>query len=178
MELSRYSSGDIDEIKQLYTEVFTDCEGQSEGITVGNLAYELMVSINTNDLYGFIATENKIIIGSILFSRLVFESNIKAFLLSPVAIHTNYQGKGIGQKLIDFSINCLKEDGVELVFTYGDPNFYSKVGFISIDENIVKAPLKLTYPEGWLGQSLVGDKIDPIKGNTYCAKPLNNPGLW
>ena len=178
MELSEYRSRDIDEIKQLYTKVFTDSQGQSEGIIVGNLAYDLMVSINTNDLYGFTATENKIIIGCILFSRLVFERNINAFLLSPVAIHTNYQGKGIGKKLIDFGINCLKEDGVELVFTYGDPDFYSKVGFISIAENIVKAPLKLTYPEGWLGQSLVGDKIDPIEGNTYCAKPFNNPELW
>ena len=59
-------------------------------------------STDAQDLYGFVAIENEEIIGSIFFTRLMFESEVNAFLLSPVAIHTNYQGKGIGQKLINF----------------------------------------------------------------------------
>jgi len=34
------------------------------------------------------------------------------------------------------------------------------VGFQQISEDIVKAPLKLTQPEGWLAQSLQSDVID------------------
>jgi len=109
---------------------------------------------------------------------LKFGNEVNAFLLSPVAIHTNYQGKGTGQKLINFGLNTLKENGVELVFTYGDPNFYSKVGFSLIAEKLVKAPLKLTYPEGWLGQSLISNDIEPIKGNSFCVEALNKPDLW
>ena len=72
------------------------------------------------------------------------------------------KAKGVGQKLIKFGIQCLKEEGVKLVFTYGDPIFYSKVGFRAITQKIAKAPLQCTQPAGWLCQSLVGDKIEPI----------------
>ncbi len=178
MKLSTYSSSNIEEIKQLFTKVFSDSEGQSEGLLIGNLAYDLMTSTDGNDLYGFVATENEQIIGSIFFSKLTFENEVNSFLLSPVAIHTSHQGKGIGQKLINFGLNTLKENGVELAFTYGDPGFYSKTGFRPITEKLVKAPLTLTYPEGWLGQSLLSDEIEPITGNSHCVDALNKPEYW
>lgn len=178
MKLLAYSPSNIEEIKRLFTQVFSDSEGESEGLVIGNLAYELLTGTDQHDLYGFIASQDEQIIGSIVFTRLVFESEANAFLLSPVAIHTGHQGKGIGQKLIRFGINQLKERGVGLVFTYGDPNFYSKVGFNPISEKLAKAPLKMTYPEGWLGQSLVGEAFEPIIGNSYCVEALNNPEYW
>ncbi len=178
MELLTYKSSNIEEIKQLFTNVFSDSEGQEEGVSIGNLAYDLMSGTDAQDLYGFVATENEQIIGSIFFTRLTFQNRVNAFLLSPVAIHTSCQGKGIGQKLINFGINHLKEYGVRIVFTYGDPAFYSKVGFNLITEKIAKAPLKLTQPEGWLGQSLVSDKIEPIEGNSYCVEAFNKPEIW
>ena len=178
MKLLTYKPSNTEEIKQLFTKVFSDSEGQTEGLLIGNLAYDLMTDTNAQDIYGFVAIENEQIIGSILFTRLTLQDAINAFLLSPVAIHTTYQGKGIGQKLINFGINHLKENGVKLVFTYGDPNYYSKVGFCHITEKIIKAPLKLTQPEGWLGQSLVSDEIEPITGNSYCVEALNKPEYW
>jgi len=178
MELSTYKSSNIEEIKQLFTKVFSDSEGQSEGLLIGNLTYDIMTATDAQDLYGFVATENEQIIGSIFFTRLTFEREVNAFLLSPVAIHTNYQGKGIGQKLINFGINQLKENGVGLVFTYGDHNFYSKVGFKLITEKTAKAPLTLTYPEGWLAQSLVTDEIEPIAGDSSCVEAFNKPEIW
>ena len=136
-----------------------------------------MTSTDSQDIYGFVATENDKIIGSIFFTRITFQSGVNAFLLSPVAIHTGYQRKGIGQKLINFGINHLKENRVSIVLTYGDLNFYSKVGFKLIAEKIAKAPLKLTYPEGWLAQSLVSDKVEPITGNSYCVEAFNKPEI-
>ncbi len=173
-----YSSSNIEEIKQLFTKVFSDSEGQSEGVLIGNLVYDLMTGTGVQDLYGFVAIENKKIIGSIFFTRLIFESEVNVFLLSPVAIHTSYQRQGIGQKLINFGIHHLKENGVGLVFTYGDLKFYSKVGFSLVTEKLAKAPLTLTYPEGWLGQSLVSDEIEPITGDSYCVEALNKPEYW
>jgi len=178
MNLLPYNPDNIEEIKQLFTNVFSDSEGQSEGLLIGNLVDDLMTGTDVQDLYGFVASENEEIIGSIFFTRLTFEIDVSAFLLSPVATHTNYQGKGIGQKLINFGINHLKENGVEVVFTYGDPKFYSKVGFGLITEKIAKAPFTLTYPEGWLGQSLVSDEIEPIKGGSLCVEAFNKPGIW
>ena len=84
----------------------------------------------------------------------------------------------IGQKLINFGLDVLKENGVELAITYGDPDFYSKVGFTGITEQVVPAPQKLEQPEGWLAQSLIGDEIKPISGKSHCVEALNKPELW
>jgi len=178
MKLLPFQLSNTEEIKQLFIKVFTDTEGQSEGMVIGNLTSDIMTITDTQDLYGFIATENEHIIGSIFFTRLTFESEDNAFLLSPVAIHTDYQGKGIGQKLINFGIDHLKKNKVGIVFTYGDPNFYSKVGFNQITEKTAKAPFKLSQPEGWLAQSLVGDKVEPIAGNSFCVEAFNKPEIW
>ena len=178
MHLSMYSPEHAEEIKSLFTMVFSDSEGQSEGVLIGNLAYELMTETDTKDLYGFVAIEHEIIIACIFFSRLTFESGIRAFILSPVAVNTDHQGKGIGQQLINYGIKRLKEEGVELVMTYGDPNFYSKVGFKPVKEETIQAPIQLTHPEGWLGQSLMSNSIDPIAGQPSCVKALNKPAYW
>ena len=178
MEFLTFEPSQSEEIEKLFTKVFSDSEGQTEGVSIGNLTYDVMTRTDAQDLYGFVATENEQIIGSIFFTRLTFQNEVNAFLLSPVAIHTSCQGKGIGQKLINFGINDLKESGVQIVFTYGDPAYYSKVGFNQITEEIVKAPLKMSQPEGWLGQSLVSDKIEPIAGNSSCVDALNKAEYW
>ena len=178
MKLLTFKSNNIEEIQQLFTKVFSDSEGQSEGVLIGNLSYDIMTGTDAQNLYGFTATENNQIIGSIFFTRLSFENGVNAFLLSPVAIHTDYQGKGIGQELINFGIRHLKENSVSIVFTYGDPDFYSKVGFNQISEQIAKAPFKLSQPHGWLAQSLVSDKVEPIAGNSCCVEAFNKPEIW
>ena len=178
MKLLGFKSSNIEDIKQLFTKVFSDAEGQSEGALIGNLTSDIIAGTDVQDLYGFVAIENGQIIGSIFFTRLTFQNGINAFLLSPVAIHTSHQGKGIGQKLISFGINHLKEKGVSIVFTYGDPNFYSKVGFNQITEKTAKAPFELSQPEGWLAQSLVSDKIKPIAGNSHCVEAFNKAEIW
>jgi putative acetyltransferase len=178
MKISTYNPNNADEIEQLFIKTFSDSEGRAEGETIGRLVRDFMDHTNANDLYCFIATENEQIISSIFFTRMTFESGIHAFILSPVATQTDHQGKGVGQKLIHFGLDALKKDGVELALTYGDPNFYSKVGFSVVTKKIVPAPLKLKHPEGWLAQSLIHDEIEPIAGKSYCVKELNKPELW
>ena len=178
MKILSYQANYTDEIRQLFTKVFSDSEGQAEGALVGDLAYKLMTTTDAHDLYGFIVVENEQIVGCIFFSRLTFQNSVNAFLLSPVAIQTSCQGKGIGQQLINYGLAKLKENGVSVIFTYGDPGFYSRVGFVPISEKVVKAPFKLSQPEGWLGQSTLSDKIEPIAGDSYCVEAFNSPDIW
>lgn len=174
MEFSTCSPDACEEIQQLFTKTFTDSEGLSEGLLIGNLARDLLDSDDHDEIQCFVATEADQIVGCIFFSRLTFErERVNAFLLSPVAVHTDFQGRGIGQKLINFGLNALREEGVTLVLTYGDINFYARVGFHQIDEAVIKAPLKLSFPEGWLGQSLVADEIQALNGNSVCVEALN-----
>jgi putative acetyltransferase len=178
MRLSVYDQSDLEEIERLFAKVFADSEGEAEGSLIGKLVSDMAVNTDAQDIYGFSATERNQIVGCVFFTKLTFENDVNALLLSPAAIHTDYQRKGIGQKLIKFGIDHLTVAGVKLVFTYGDPDFYSKVGFKCISENLAKAPLKMTRPEGWLGQSLAGGEITPIPGNSHCVAALNNPEYW
>jgi predicted N-acetyltransferase YhbS len=99
-------------------------------------------------------------------------------MLAPVAVSTGYQGKGIGQSLISFGLNELKNRSTSFVTTYGDPSFYSKVGFQPLSEDIIQAPLKLTHPIGWLGYSLTNQSIPSINERPRCVKEFNNPIFW
>ena len=178
MKFSKYSQSDRQEIEALFTRTFSDSEGESEGKLIGHLVHELMNGTETDDMFGFIATEQGQIVGCIFFTRLSFGSRVNAFMLSPVAVDTDHQGKGVGQKLINFGIDHLRERGVELILTYGDPNYYSKAGFEHVPQEVAEAPFKLTHPEGWLGQSLDGGSIKLPLGQACCIEAFNDPQYW
>jgi predicted N-acetyltransferase YhbS len=179
LELTTWSTHHTQEITDLFTKTFTDSEGETEGALIGSLAHDLMTKADRNTLRVFIAQEKDIVVGCIFFSEMTFQkSSQKAYLLAPVAILTQYQGKGIGQKLIHFAHDILKKEGVDIVITYGDIRFYEKVGYLPISEEIIQAPLKLSYPEGWLAQSLKQNPIQSIQGKSFCISEFNNPQYW
>jgi predicted N-acetyltransferase YhbS len=175
---SIYEDSDCQEIQQLFIDTFTDSEGKSEGQVLGKLSRDLIINTDPHDLYVFVAKEAGQVIGCIFFSRITLSSSSNAFLLSPVAVNTGYQGRGIGQKLINHGIQQLKKEGVSLIVTYGDPAFYSKVGFKPISEQLIRPPHKLSQPEGWLGLRLDGDDIADMSGDLSCVKAFDNPQLW
>ena len=178
MKLSIFNSTQSQEVIELFTEVFSASEGETEGQVIGGLVSDLIATTEPQDLIGFVAISGEDIVGSIFFSRLVVPGDKVSFILSPVAVATNEQGKGIGQQLISYGNSHLKSLSVDLAFTYGDPNFYSKVGFNPISENIVKAPFKLSYPEGWLVQSLDDSSIKAMQGTSQCVDALNDEKYW
>jgi len=178
VRLSAYQPKDAVEIEQLFIRTFTNSESQSEGEMVGQLVKDLISSTDPSDFYGFVATEADQIVGGIFFSRLIFEDGTHVFILSPVAVRTDFQRQGIGQQLIKFGLEALAKDGVDLVVTYGDPKFYSKVGFQGVTEAVIPPPFALQHPEGWLVQSLTGDQIRSIEGKSSCVEALNNPEYW
>jgi predicted N-acetyltransferase YhbS len=178
VEYRAYTSCDSPNIENLFVSVFTDSEGKQEGTLIGKLVKDLLTSTNKRDLYGFIAIRKEQIVGAIFFSRLSFERDIEAFILSPVAVHTDYQGMGIGQALITHGLQEMKKRAVMFVTTYGDPAFYSKVGFHHLSQDMIEAPFELSQPEGWLGQSLSDTSIDTALGHCSCVKAFNNPAYW
>lgn len=173
-----YRAEESTAIQDLFLSVFTESEGREEGALVGRLAAELMAGTDRRDLYGFVAVEKGNVVGAIFLSRLSFEEDIDVFLLAPVAVHTDYQGRGIGQGLITHGLEELKKRGVAVVTTYGDPRFYSRVGFRPLSREMLQAPFPLSQPEGWLGQSLTGNPRVAVPGPCSCVKAFDNPAYW
>lgn len=50
--------------------------------------------------------------------------------LGPIAVLPEYQGTGVGGKLIAHVAKLAKEMGHRAIFLYGDPDYYSRQGFI------------------------------------------------
>ena len=171
--------GKEDEIIDLYIATFSDSEGSDEGKLIGGLVKSLLETTKENDLFIFLSWNEKELVGSIIFSRLTYpEDKRNVFILAPVAVTTSSQRKGIGQSLLNHGLNNLKGFDIDVVITYGDPNYYEKVGFKQISEEMARAPLKLRQPEGWLAQTLNHNKLYPLKGPSHCVEALNNQIYW
>jgi len=178
MEFRSVRPDDASVIEDLFFSVFAKSEGEREGILIGRLAKELSACTSGQDVQGFVAVDWEQILGAIFFSRLTFNQPLEAFILAPVAVHNNHQREGIGQKLISHGLYELRLTGVSFVATYGDPAFYSKVGFRSISKDSIRPPHQLTQPEGWLGQSLTDDSLETISGRFSCVMALDNQVFW
>ncbi len=85
---------------------------------------------NIRDFY--VCLENDKIIG-VAALHILWEDLAE---IRSVAISQNYQGKGIGKKLVNKCLNEAKTLGVKKVFalTY-HPGFFNKLGFNDIDKN-------------------------------------------
>ncbi|MEQ9692570.1 N-acetyltransferase [Shimia sp. SDUM112013] len=166
-------------VPALFRDTFSDSEGVEEGALIAEFVTRLLESTPPQDLFVVSAVESGGLAGCICFSRLIFDQdNRTVFILSPVAVRTDRQGTGIGQNLIAFGLEHLRLHGVDIALTYGDPNFYAKVGFQHVSAECVPPPLPLSHPEGWLGQSLTDAPLHPLMGASRCVEALNNPDLW
>lgn len=169
-----------DEVASLFTSSFSSSEGEQEGRLIGSLASTLAAHIDNQDIICIGAYQDETLIGAIFFTRLRFDDPIaiEAYMLSPVAVTTAKQGRGTGRAMIRFGLDELKNRSATLVVTYGDPSFYAKVGFQALSEDVIQAPLPLSMPEGWLGQSLSGEVIPIIKSRPVCTQEFDNPAYW
>ena len=179
MEFSTGLKGREEEIIKLFTATFTASEGRKEGALIGDLVRNLLGGTPVKDLFVFTAEEDGAIIGGVLCSRLSYAQDDRtAFVLGPVAVATDQQRKGIGKKLLTHGLAVLRSAGVDIAMTYGDPNYYARVGFVPISEAEAPAPFKLSQPEGWLAQSLTDRAMAPLKGPSRCVEALNDPVFW
>lgn len=178
MIFRHYSESDIQAIQSLFKSVFAASEGEAEGETIGNLSQDLFEQTDRNDLFAFAAADDDGIKGAIFVTRMPSATEDQVFLLAPVAVETESQGQGIGQELINYGIGEMKAVGAKYLVTYGDPKFYSKVGFAPIEQSIIEAPFSLTHPNGWLAQSLSDKPINKPIGRCACVSAFNNPSYW
>ena len=91
---------------------------------------------------------------------------------------TAHQGKGIGQRLIAHGLDALRQEGVDIAVTYGDPAFYGRVGFKPVSEADLPAPQPLNQPQGWIAQSLTDAPLTPLAGPAACVPAFDDPALW
>lgn len=163
----------------LFYHAFKAAEGEAEAKSVSGLVSKFFGNYPRQGLIGFAACSEDELAGTVFFSELSYpEDHHSVYLLSPMAVKTSYQGKGIGRRLIHFAHEHLKKRNVNLTLTYGDIRFYSKAGYQPVSETDIAAPFKLTYPEGWLVCRLDGRSPAIIKGPSQCIAELADQSYW
>ncbi|WP_027243740.1 GNAT family N-acetyltransferase [Leisingera daeponensis] len=176
--LSEYR-GSTREIISLFRAAFAASEGDAEGELRAGLVRDIFAKTPDQDLFVYSARDSGTLTGCIIFSRLRYEQDSRTvFLLSPVAVSPGRQRQGIGQALLKHGLSRIGKEGVDVAVTYGDPAYYSKVGFRQITGAQAAAPMPLRFPDGWLAQPLNGEELAPLRGPSSCIEALNDPVYW
>ena len=110
------------------------------------------------------------IIGHVMYSWSHIDSDdgrkIKMMTFGPICIHKDYQRKGYGKKLLDYSMEKAKQMGAGWLLICGNINFYGKSGFVKASTKGIKYS---EYPEDdapfFLCKELQKDFLQDIKGS-------------
>lgn len=179
MKLTTAPAHRATEIAALFETTFTASEGAEEGRLIGHLARDMIARTDPADLRVFVSQDGDALTGAILFSRLRFRDDARvAFLLAPVAVRPDHQGRGLGQALLRHGLDALRAEGAEIAVTYGDPAYYGRVGFVPVSTDTVPAPRPLQFPEGWLAQPLTGRPLTPLPGPAHCVAAIDDAAYW
>jgi predicted N-acetyltransferase YhbS len=167
------------QIIDLFARTFTQSEGPEEGALIQELVTDLLATTPEDDIRVFITGEDGALCAAAVFTRLSYAADPRTvFILSPMAVAPEHQRKGLGQALLGHALTVLKNEGVDIAVTYGDPNYYEQVGFHPVAEDLVPAPLPLAHPEGWIAQSLTDAPLTSLDGPARCVSALNRPQIW
>jgi len=177
MKIRESTSQEHNIIRKVHQNAF----GQPEGPTVSQLAVDILVDKTALPILSLVAEANQKIVGSIIFSAVKIdgcEEDVSAYILAPLAVEKKSQGKGIGKSLINTGISTLKKQGADLVFVYGDPNYYSLTGFKPVNGYNLKPLYELEYPEAWMVMELTQGALKKAEGVVRCASSLNSAEYW
>lgn len=134
---------DYQQIKELIVIAFTESEYGYTGED------ELVEKIRLEDNYlEVVCVENEKIVGHGLLSSSWIESDLGevvscGLVLAPLAILPDYQGRGIGEKII-VELESDVKDEMSFISILGDPSYYGRFGYISAENYGIRPPFEVS----------------------------------
>lgn len=170
-------SNDITCIYPILTKAF----GQEEE---ARLVKDLLNDNSAQPTVSLVAEEDNSFIGHILFTKCSLLGQPSAplmYILAPLAVEPEHQGKGVGAALIKEGLRYLKKMGVELVFVLGHMDYYPRLGFKPDAKSYgYEAPFEIPekHKEAWMIQFLSSNLLPEFKGQVQCCDMLNKEEYW
>jgi len=170
------TSLDRDEIRDVHLRAFPEGENQ----LVATLADNLLSEETWPETIVLVAEIDGTVVGHIAFSPVTADSNKNwlGYILAPLGVRPEYQKGGIGSKLIESGKELLSINNANVLFVYGDPEYYGRFGFRTEVAARFLPPYELSYPFGW--QAIVlregGSNEQAVK--LLCVPSLRDPAFW
>jgi putative acetyltransferase len=159
------TSADFDSIGRLNRQAFG---GEAESQLIDMLREEGVV------VASLVAEQNGAIIGNIMFSRLVIETDhgiIEAVSLAPMAVVPEYQRRGIGSELIRRGLEVCRERGERIVVVLGHADYYTRFGFSTDLAKSLNGPFG--GGEWWMAIELVPGALTGVEGRVKYPKAFD-----
>ena len=170
------TSLDSKDVRNIHLCAFSEGERQK----VSTLAVNLLDEGTNPDTISLVAEADGTIVGHIAFSPVNINNgkSWSGYILAPLGVKPEYQKRQIGSNLIESGIERLSKMGVDVVFVYGDPQYYGKFGFSPDVASRYSPPYELQYPFGWQAISLDDDSFSDKSEKLSCVASLSDPELW
>lgn len=167
---------DRDGVSAVYFCAFSDAERE----IVSKLAINLLSEETTPETISLVAETEGAVVGHIAFSPVTIDDTEKhqGYILAPLGVKPGHQKRRIGSGLVDSGMQQLKKMGVNILFVYGDPEYYSRFGFSADAAEQYTPPYRLRYPFGWQAITLNEWDHDQSSRRIACVTSLCDPELW
>ncbi len=164
IEIRVENEKDYNQVKDVLNKAFNSAERSDRN------EVELYDSLKNSDSYipelSLVATDDGKIVGYVLFSK-VNVGNSEEIALEPIAVLPDYQGKGIGGKLIREGHKKAKDLGYHYSLVYGD-EYYPKFGYVPSMRYEIIAPVENSNKK--LFAFKLDDENNKIKGKAEFAE--------
>jgi putative acetyltransferase len=174
MEIIEATDADFETVLAIERAAF----GEDE---VAELVRDLLGDDTAVPRLSLLAIEGDERVGHILFTaaHVVGASReVSATILAPLAVMPDAQCRGVGGALLRRGLELLAEQGVELVFVLGYPEYYPRFGFVPAEPLGLSAPYPITPAEAWMVQSLRPGVLGEVRGTIVCAEAMDRPEHW
>lgn len=157
--------------------------GDVEGPEISALIRDLLADSAAKPMLSLVAIVDEKLVGHVLFTNAVIEQSsqsVSAAILAPLAVHPEFQNRGIGGQLIAEGIVGMKALGVDLVFVLGYPGYYTRYGFSPAGVLGYQAPYPIPkqHSDAWMAQVLRPGMAGTAEARVLCANALDEQRYW